>query len=71
MQLLHQYSPLSAAMLAGLVLGLEPIGWRNAEAGTLLGVIPAAVDSLHHGNASQIEIVLTVARMMITDCELI
>ena len=37
MQLLHQYSPLASAMLAGLVLGLEPIGWRHPEAGTLLG----------------------------------
>ena len=70
MQLLHQYSPLSAAMLAGLVLGLEPIGWNNAEAGTLLGVYSTAVLQLHRGNTSQTDIGPIVASVTNADCEL-
>lgn len=37
MQLLHQYVPLAAAMLGGLVLLLEPVGLLAPGPGTLLG----------------------------------
>ena len=37
MQLLHQYSPLAALMLAGMVVSLEPIGAVNRGPDTLLG----------------------------------
>ena len=37
MQLLHQYVPLAAALLGGLVLFLEPMGWRYATKDTILG----------------------------------
>jgi len=37
MQLLHQYSPLAALMLAGMVVSLEPIGMIKRGPDTLLG----------------------------------
>lgn len=37
MQLLHQYVPLASGMLGLLVLILEPMGWTNPTADTLLG----------------------------------
>lgn len=37
MQLLHQYVPLAAALLGGLVLILEPMGWTQATKDTILG----------------------------------
>jgi solute carrier family 35 protein E3 len=36
-QLLNEYSPIAAGMLAVLVPTFEPMGWRTREAGTLLG----------------------------------
>ncbi|PSC75159.1 Solute carrier family 35 member E3 isoform A [Micractinium conductrix] len=45
MQLLHQYVPLAAGMLAVLVPLCEPMGWRGAPPGSLLGYVysPGAV----------------------------
>lgn len=37
MQLLHQYVPLAAGLLGGLVIVAEPVGWRGAAPGTILG----------------------------------
>lgn len=45
MQLLHQYVPLAAALLGGLVLILEPIGWTYATKDTILGY-PFSLSSL-------------------------
>ena len=36
-QLLNEYSPIAAGMLAVLVPAFEPMGWGTREAGTLLG----------------------------------
>lgn len=45
LQLLHQYVPLAAGMLAVLVPLCEPMGWRGAPPGSLLGYVysPGAV----------------------------
>jgi solute carrier family 35 protein E3 len=37
MQLLQQVSPVSAALLAVLIPVFEPVGWRGAGPGTILG----------------------------------
>ncbi|KAF8065848.1 slc35e3 [Scenedesmus sp. PABB004] len=37
LQLLHQVSPLSVVLLACLIPLLEPVGWRGAGPGTILG----------------------------------
>jgi len=37
MQLLHQYVPLAATLLGGLVLVCEPMGWTGADQDTILG----------------------------------
>ncbi|GBF94129.1 solute carrier family 35 member E3 [Raphidocelis subcapitata] len=37
MQLLQQVSPVSAVLLAALIPLLEPVGWRGAAPGTILG----------------------------------
>jgi solute carrier family 35 protein E3 len=44
MQLVQQVSPVSAGLLAALIPVFEPVGWRSAGPGTILGyaLTPAA-----------------------------